>query len=530
MRQKVGELKIHNDRQKMEYKKRCQWCGKPFIAHKMTTLYCSKICIERAYKAKEKQKKVDAVEAEQSSQLPIVESVGNKPFLTPSEAAILLGLSKATLYRYLAQGLLKALQTPARTIIRRSDIERMFDTCHEYKKRSYHINKVSDTMTMKEIMEKYNITKKCAMRRIDKFQIPKIYEGRNVFYSKASIDKYFAELADEINLEQYYTPDQMMEKFNMTRSAVVSYALRHKIPRINRHHQVYYSKIHVDSLKGGSGFDPFYYTYEEIQYIYGFSLDQAKYYVKTYHVEKKKRGKFTLIRREDFDRIIKERMNGSLSIEEINAKIKNEQEVRDEDEMMDAPIEIAEYSDDGLEQDDGNYGKIPGYISAEEIAERYKQNKKWVHYLTRTKRVPRVQKAGFLFYDEKVVEELFSRYTSVENITEWYTCDDIEQKYGMTAVARRSFTHRHNIPTKKEYGITYYSKVHVDYAKNPGIQYADEYYTVDQIVEIYRVGKNTVYNAIKHYKVPSLKDGIFGVYLKSAIDKIFKDKKRPEKQ
>ena len=69
-----------------------------------------------------------------------------------------------------------------------------------------------------------------------------------------------------------------------------------------------------------------------------------------------------------------------------------------------------------------------------------------------------------------------------------------------------------------------------DYAKNPGIQYADEYYTIDQIVNIYRVGKNTVYNAIRHYKVPSLKDGNFGVYLKTAIDKIFKDKKRPEQQ
>jgi transposase len=221
-------------------------------------------------------------------------------------------------------------------------------------------------------------------------------------------------------------------------------------------------------------------------------------------------------------------MDGSLSIADIKTRIQNDQEIRNEEK--EEPIEIAEYSDDGLEQDDGNYGKVPGYISAEEIAERYKQSKKWVHYLTRTKRVPRVQKAGFLFYDEKVVDELFSRYTSVDNITEWYTCDDIEQKYNMTAVARRSFTHRHNIPTKKEYGITYYSKVHVDYAKNPGIQYADEYYTVDQIVDIYRVGKNTVYNAIRHYKVPSLKDGNFGVYLKTAIDKIFKDKKRPEQQ
>ena len=95
------------------------------------------------------------------------------------------------------------------------------------------------------------------MRRIDKYDIPKIYEGRNVSYSKALVDKHFAELADEINMDDYYTPDQMMNKFNMSRSAVVSYALRHKIPRINRHHQVYYSKIHVDSLKGlCDGIDP----------------------------------------------------------------------------------------------------------------------------------------------------------------------------------------------------------------------------------------------------------------------------------
>ena len=150
----------------MDYKKRCQWCGRPFIAHKMTTLYCSRLCIERAYKAKGKQKKKELVEDEQENKLPIVESVGDKPFLTPAETARLLGVSKATLYRYMAQGLIKALRTPARTIIRRSDIEKMFDTCPEYRKRSYRIKKVSDTITMKEIMAKYNITKKCALRRI----------------------------------------------------------------------------------------------------------------------------------------------------------------------------------------------------------------------------------------------------------------------------------------------------------------------------------------------------------------------------
>ena len=36
----------------MEIEKRCQWCGKQFIAHKMTTLYCSSSCVNKAYKAK----------------------------------------------------------------------------------------------------------------------------------------------------------------------------------------------------------------------------------------------------------------------------------------------------------------------------------------------------------------------------------------------------------------------------------------------------------------------------------------------
>ena len=126
----------------------------------MTTLYCSKSCIDKAYKAKERQKKQEEFDDEQKSNLPIVESIGNKPFLSPAEAALLLGISKASLYRYMAQGLLKVLRTPARTIIRRSDIEKMFDSSPEYRKRSYRVKKVSDTCTMKEIMEKYKITKK----------------------------------------------------------------------------------------------------------------------------------------------------------------------------------------------------------------------------------------------------------------------------------------------------------------------------------------------------------------------------------
>lgn len=261
---------------------------------------------------------------------------------------------------------------------------------------------------------------------------------------------------------------------------------------------------------------------------YGFSKDQVGYYLHTYNIDRFKRGSFTMINRKDFDKVIKERMNGSVSIAELNSRIEDARKLGAEMEQKESPsedLEVIPCVDLADEDDSKQYGMVEGYINAEEISERYKQSKKWVHYLTRKKKVPRVQKAGILFYDEKVVDEVFRKYSSTESITEWYTTDDIEEKYNMTPVARRSFTHRHNIPTKKEYGITYYSKLHVDFARNPGLQYAEDYYMVEQIMEKYHVDRETVYGIVRYKKIPSVKDGQFSLYLKSAIDKFFISKK-----
>jgi len=495
----------------------------------MTTLYCSKSCVDKAYRAKKKQKLKEQVEEEQQVTLPIVESIGHKPFISPKEAAALLGVSIPTIYRYMAQGMFKALRTSAKTIIRWSDLEAWFDNAPAYVKRNNRKHKIdSDSYTMKEICEKFQVTRKVAMRRIEHFDIPKIYEGRNASFSKTAVDRYFAQLIEDFNKEDYYTIEQIMEKYDMSYTAVISFAARHKIPRETRHREVFYSKPHVDSLKGnGEAIDPLYYTYKEVMEKYGFSKDQVSYYLHTYHIDRFKRGSLTMINRKDFDKIISERMNGNLSIADINSKIEKAQDLRAEMLQREAistseNIEVIPYLDDSTTgEDNNNIGKPAGYINAEEIADRYKQSKKWVHYLTRQKKVPRVQKAGILFYDEKVIEELFSRYASTEGITEWYTTDDIEEKYNMTEVARGSFTHRHNIPTKKEYGITYYSKLHVDFARNPGMQYAEDYYMVEQIMAKYHVDRETVYGIVRYKKIPSVKDGQYSLYLKTAVDKFF---------
>ena len=325
----------------MEYKKRCQWCGVPFIAHKLTTLYCCKACWDKAYEAKRRQNKREAQRLEVESAHPVVESIGTKEFLNPTEAARLLGVSRASMYRYMEQGVIKVLRTPARTIVRRSDIEALFDNPPAYIKRNNNkLNMLGETYSMLDITKKYNISKRVAESRIRKFDILKIMRGRNIFYRREDIHKYFEDFTIELDTDFYYNAEEIMEKYNMTHQAIVAFARRHEIPRIYRNRVTYYSKAHIDSVKTtGKRLDPNYYTRQEIMSRYHFTKEQVSYYLNTYHIERKKCGAFTLINREDFDRILRERMNGSISIAELNSKIDQGQEVREEKKKIEETLQ-----------------------------------------------------------------------------------------------------------------------------------------------------------------------------------------------
>ena len=106
----------------IEIKKKCKWCGQIFIAHKTTTNYCSHRCNNAAYKERIRQERIASYQKEFSMSAE-ESSVEDKEFYTPPEAAKLLGISRASIYRYMADNVIKAVQFKGKTLVRRKDID-----------------------------------------------------------------------------------------------------------------------------------------------------------------------------------------------------------------------------------------------------------------------------------------------------------------------------------------------------------------------------------------------------------------------
>lgn len=105
----------------------CQHCGNEFTARTTVTKYCNDTCAKRAYKVRMKEIKIQVsnVETQRIKEKPI-EEIKAKEFLSIADTSKLLGVSPRTLYRMIARKELKVGKAGNRTIIKRSEIDRLF--------------------------------------------------------------------------------------------------------------------------------------------------------------------------------------------------------------------------------------------------------------------------------------------------------------------------------------------------------------------------------------------------------------------
>lgn len=279
----------------------CEFCGKEFYAQKVSTRYCSKRCNELAYKQRRRQRQITEAEA-RVLQKPI-EEVGNKEFLSLQDASVLFGITKRSVYNLIYNGVLQAFKFSSRmTFVRKADIERMFEG-HIYTKKVKPERKpITEFYTTKEIQEKFGVSEAWVFKLAKEKKIPKVLHHGKTYWSKQHVDKHFAKHIENNNIVEWYSVQDMMEKFNMTTSAVYCFVSKFNIPKKKIKTLVYYSKQHVDAAKGIN--EPpkeEFYTMKEAVQHFGMTEDQIYKYAKKAKVSKHMEGRIVLMNKRELD-------------------------------------------------------------------------------------------------------------------------------------------------------------------------------------------------------------------------------------
>ena len=287
----------------IDIQKKCEWCGKLFIAHKTSTRCCSHRCANLAYKERTRQKRVSEFQTMVNQQIEKEDCI-DKDFFTPSEAAKYIGISRATFYRYLETNLIKSVQLKRKTIIRKRDIEALFDNASPYKK---HLPRaklsITDFYTTAEIKEKFGVKESWIYEIAKEHNIPRTFNRGRTYWSKKHIDSYFAKKAPDVSITEWYSVAELQEKFGMTLSAIYTFVYKNVIPKRKEGKMVYYSKKHFDIAKGiATPEEPQYYTIPEAMEKYNLTRDQLYHYVKYHNITRIKVGKYTKILRSELDK------------------------------------------------------------------------------------------------------------------------------------------------------------------------------------------------------------------------------------
>lgn len=175
---------------------------------------------------------------------------------------------------------------------------------------------------------------------------------------------------------------------------------------------------------------------------------------------------------------------------------------------------------DGLHQEN----EVLDYISGEEVMSIYKVRKSWLYASAKRHQVPMCRIAGRNYYSRKHMDKLFGVGVDVESVKEWITAKEAEGLYGMSPASVRTNAYRHHIPTKREYGQTYYSKDHFDELRRTDLIADSSYYTAREAAEKYGMSTANVAVIAKKNGIATAKVGVKNLIPKTDFDRVMEER------
>jgi len=175
-------------------------------------------------------------------------------------------------------------------------------------------------------------------------------------------------------------------------------------------------------------------------------------------------------------------------------------------------------------KDNNSKEEVLDYLSGEEVMARYKVKRSWLYTSAKRHQIPVCRIAGQNYYSRQHLDEVFGLSFDVESIDVWLTTSEAIALYGISSGSLHSYAYRHHIPTKREYGQTYYSKEHLDALRRTDLVSDNNYYTTAQIAEKFGLTKANVCVIIKKHGIDKVKVGVKNLLVKDDVDRVMADR------
>lgn len=293
-------------------RKTCMFCGCEFIAKTTVTKYCSYTCSQRAYKQRMREAKIEKFSiphTEVPTPQPILPSK-EKEYLSCEQVADLMGICRTTVYRYCITGKLNCIKMNRKIFIQRSDIRQLFEHPQPYKVKPLDRKPITEFYSMHEITEKYGVSESNVYTIVSIQRIPKVISQGKTIYSKKHIDRHFARKLPDPQVSEWYTVEEIREKYDMSVSAVYSFTSEYGIPRKKNRGKTYYSKSHTDQHLKMRRPDPEikeWYSMDDIVSLYNLEPGYVSNLIYKNPIPKTRRGNKGYYSKEHFDRLVREK-------------------------------------------------------------------------------------------------------------------------------------------------------------------------------------------------------------------------------
>ena len=170
-----------------------------------------------------------------------------------------------------------------------------------------------DYITAQKIAERFKITVHHVHGRTRQAKVPRITIKHINFYELKAVEELFghrvpvSESVEGDSIE-WITGEQIEELYGLSTAARRTLVSRHKIPSKKVHETTFYSKADVEYARNpGLKDQKDYYTVEQIKEKFGLSREEVYSLARYKNIQKKRDGRFTLFLKEDVIRAIHER-------------------------------------------------------------------------------------------------------------------------------------------------------------------------------------------------------------------------------